>query len=396
MLNPLLFVRSQLSPEETDLKEAIAGFLEEADAPDLTRNWTAEHLAHHSSLRPAVERCAKACFPAEQFDYDKASPGNNPLLVAFCAEHFPTGGTTGAAGGSATVPNQGGVPDSHARSADAATAAGSSDGNSGADGGSAAARGNPAGMPDSQTRSVPPPDADTPLVEVKADPGRGYAAFAKVRIGADTGKLLDYTGVRITKADAAVSVGDEMYMLAHYDGHVFDAKDPSITARYIQHGYDTRANVQFRSEPDGTIGVYPLRMIEKGEKLHADYGPTYPYEKLGFYRKLHDCQLIDYTDKDEVMHGFVAWGLANFEQADEIFLKIAREKDNDPEMIPDPDHKQIFIRGNGQVAAYDKSVAVQKLLQSILTATLGRTNWSAHRLVALLRRGKGAGHATGK
>ena len=50
-------------------------------------------------------------------------------------------------------------------------------------------------------------------------------------------------------------------MMTHGQGHVFDAQDKTITTRYINHSVKW-ANVEFRDEEDGSIGVYPLRAIE--------------------------------------------------------------------------------------------------------------------------------------
>ena len=52
----------------------------------------------------------------------------------------------------------------------------------------------------------------------------------------------------------------------------------------INHGYGEAANVEFRDEQDGTVAVYPLRQIEKGEELRVDYGPGYDYRGNTFLR----------------------------------------------------------------------------------------------------------------
>ena len=79
---------------------------------------------------------------------------------------------------------------------------------------------------------VPPPKADTGLLAIKEVAGRGYGAFAKGAIPEDHGQLAAYTGERLTKEEADGYVGDETYLMTHGQGHVLNALDPAITARF--------------------------------------------------------------------------------------------------------------------------------------------------------------------
>ena len=82
---------------EEALFAALAGFIKEVNAPDLTDGWSAERLARDACFNPRVKNCAMACFPGEPLVDNRASARNNPLLVAFCARRFPAGGAALAA-----------------------------------------------------------------------------------------------------------------------------------------------------------------------------------------------------------------------------------------------------------------------------------------------------------
>ena len=69
------------------LYTAIARFIKDVDAPDLTDAWSAEHLARHAGFNSDVKKCAAACFPGQPFDQF-----DTPRLVVFCAQRFPGGG----------------------------------------------------------------------------------------------------------------------------------------------------------------------------------------------------------------------------------------------------------------------------------------------------------------
>ena len=88
--------------------------------------------------------------------------------------------------------------------------------------------------------------------------------------------------------------------------------------------------------------------------------------------------------------------MENQDEADSIFLHIAREDGKEPETIEDPDRRQLSFKGNDKVKPYRKSTAVQKLLNKILPKALRRDKFSAYQVVALLRMGKGAGNASGQ
>jgi hypothetical protein len=149
----------------------------------------------------------------------------------------PERDTTSADGGHVASANHGDVQDSRTRSPVAAASAEAT----GAVGGPAAAATH-GGVQDSHSLG-----ADTDDVEIKAVPACGYGAFAKTDIDENYGQLLVYGGARVEKEDVASISGDETYLMTHGDGHVFDARDKTITARYINHSAK-RANVEFRDE----------------------------------------------------------------------------------------------------------------------------------------------------
>ena len=73
------------------LYTALARFIKDVDAPDLTDAWSAEHLARHAGFSSDVKECAAACFPGRPF-----GQFDTPRLVVFCAQRFPGGGAAPA------------------------------------------------------------------------------------------------------------------------------------------------------------------------------------------------------------------------------------------------------------------------------------------------------------
>ncbi len=95
------------------------------------------------------------------------------------------------------------------------------------------------------------------------------------------GELIgEYTGERMTEEEAdAKYADDEMtYLFLLDDGTVIDATNDPNPVKYINHS--CAPNCEAREE-DGTIRIYALRDIKKGEELFYDYNLVADEEDVG-------------------------------------------------------------------------------------------------------------------
>lgn len=104
---------------------------------------------------------------------------------------------------------------------------------------------------------------------------QGLGAFAVRRIPAGT-RLIEYTGARLTAADADAKEPDSpadggphhTYLFAIDDDVVIDAGVGGNDARFINHSCDPNCDAVVE---DGRIWIDAIRDIESGEELAYDY-----------------------------------------------------------------------------------------------------------------------------
>ncbi len=108
---------------------------------------------------------------------------------------------------------------------------------------------------------------------IRQSPMQGLGAFATVRIPAG-GRLIEYTGERLTPAESEARYPDEeevrhhTYLFAIDDNVVIDAAVGGNDARFINHSCDPNCDAVIEH---ARIWIETLRDVEPGEELAYDY-----------------------------------------------------------------------------------------------------------------------------
>jgi SET domain-containing protein len=106
-------------------------------------------------------------------------------------------------------------------------------------------------------------------VRVRPSPIAGKGVFAAQDITHGT-RIIQYTGERITKAEAAKRLAHgNVYLFALNDRYDIDGKLIKNTARYINHSCDPNCVIETTSR---TIWIVAARDIRDGEELSYNYG----------------------------------------------------------------------------------------------------------------------------
>ncbi len=124
-----------------------------------------------------------------------------------------------------------------------------------------------------RTSSSPPSAADSLPFELRKSPIQGMGAFAtrRIRKGA---RIIEYTGERITQAEADKRYDDEAMSRHHTflftldEDSVLDAAVNGNEARFINHSCDPNCQALIEDEK---IFIYALKNIEPGTELVYDY-----------------------------------------------------------------------------------------------------------------------------
>ena len=123
-----------------------------------------------------------------------------------------------------------------------------------------------------------PPRDDYPF-EIRRSAIQGRGAFATRRIRAGE-RIIEYTGERITNAEADKRYDDERmrrhhtYLFTLTQRTVVDGGAGGNEARFINHSCDPNCEAIIE---DGRIWIDARRPIQKGEELAYDY----KYERMG-------------------------------------------------------------------------------------------------------------------
>src|SRR5678816_2536537 len=120
--------------------------------------------------------------------------------------------------------------------------------------------------------------------------GRGVIAGAPIPAGT---RIIEYTGARMTHADAAARY-DDLKMKRHHtflftidDDWVLDAAKGGNDARYINHSCEPNC---IASIDDGRVTIWSLRDIPAGEELSYDYWyTTDPEYSMEDRRRIYPC-----------------------------------------------------------------------------------------------------------
>lgn len=122
-------------------------------------------------------------------------------------------------------------------------------------------------------RRTPPRRLTQRWFEVRASSIHGLGAFAVRRIPEGT-RIIEYTGERITPAEAGERYDDDAMEHAHTflftvdDETVIDAARGGNEARFINHSCEPNCETV---DEDGRIFLYALRDIASGGELTYDY-----------------------------------------------------------------------------------------------------------------------------
>ena len=134
-----------------------------------------------------------------------------------------------------------------------------------------------------------------PAVAVDRSPIQGRGVFAREPIAAGT-RILEYTGARITSAEADASAaedddparGHHTLFFAVDDDTVIDGSRGGSDACFVNHSCDPNCEILISRK---RVYVHAQRDIEPGEELHYDYwyltDETYTLEDL---RRIYPCR----------------------------------------------------------------------------------------------------------
>jgi SET domain-containing protein len=129
------------------------------------------------------------------------------------------------------------------------------------------------------------------LVEVRQSPIHGSGMFALRHISAGQ-RIIEYTGERITPAEADARYDDDQSDHAHVllftvdDKTMIDGGNGGNESRFINHSCEP--NCQAVTE-DGRIFIEALRDIAAGAELTYDYALRRPGRYRAAWRELYAC-----------------------------------------------------------------------------------------------------------
>ena len=130
-----------------------------------------------------------------------------------------------------------------------------------------------------------------PLFEVRRSPiqGRGVFAIAPIRKGK---RITEYLGEPITHEEADRRYDDNKgrhhtFLFILDDTTVLDARHEGNDARYINHSCEPNCEAQ---EEDGSVYIYALQPIDKGEELNYNYALIYEERHTPAVKKAFECR----------------------------------------------------------------------------------------------------------
>lgn len=137
-----------------------------------------------------------------------------------------------------------------------------------------------------------PRPAARPMTEVRNSPiaGRGVFALRTIRKGT---RILEYTGERISHAEAARRYNDDLEPLAHVvlftvdRRTVIDGGSQGGDARFVNHS--CAPNCEAVNE-EGRIFILALRTLRAGEELCYDYSLERPGQRDAEVERRYACR----------------------------------------------------------------------------------------------------------
>jgi SET domain-containing protein len=132
-----------------------------------------------------------------------------------------------------------------------------------------------------------------PPYVVKASPIHGSGVFARRRIAAGAW-IIEYKGERIGWAEAerrAEAIGGPLnhtFFFTLADGRVIDGGAQGNEARFINHSCEP--NCEAMEHPDGTVHIYALMDIERGEELSYNYALIYEARHTQAVKRAFACR----------------------------------------------------------------------------------------------------------
>ena len=120
----------------------------------------------------------------------------------------------------------------------------------------------------------------------------GNGVFARRRISAGD-RIIEYKGERIAwpeavrRAEAKGGPLNHTYFFTLADGRVIDGGAQGNEARFINHSCEP--NCEAMEHPDGSVHIYALMDIERGEELRYNYALIYEGRHTAAVKRAFAC-----------------------------------------------------------------------------------------------------------
>jgi len=131
-----------------------------------------------------------------------------------------------------------------------------------------------------------------PSYVVRSSAIHGSGMFARRRIAAGD-RIIEYKGERITwpeairRAEAKGGPLNHTFFFTLADGRVIDGGAGGNEARFINHSCEP--NCEAMEHPDGTVHIYALMDIERGEELSYHYALIYEGRHTAAVKRAFAC-----------------------------------------------------------------------------------------------------------
>jgi SET domain-containing protein len=137
-----------------------------------------------------------------------------------------------------------------------------------------------------------PASADSVAYEVRRSDIHGNGVFARRKIAAGE-RIVEYTGERISSDESAIRAEqgggpvNHTFFFSLADGNVIDGGSEGNDSRFINHACEPNCEA---FEEDGSVFIYSLQEIEKGEELNYNYALIYEERHTAAVKKLFECR----------------------------------------------------------------------------------------------------------
>ena len=132
-----------------------------------------------------------------------------------------------------------------------------------------------------------------PPYVVKTSPIHGSGVFARRRIDAGC-RIVEYKGERISwpeaerRAEIKGGPLNHTFFFTLADGRVIDGGAQGNEARFINHSCEP--NCEAMEHPDGSVHIYALMDIERGEELSYNYALIYEGRHTAAVKRAFACR----------------------------------------------------------------------------------------------------------